>query len=484
MDCKLEKVKCGQGSEDNALSSFLYINKWPKWLIVCFRWTDEDDLQSDVAYVTTSLTGWWLTFFLVLFRPSCDHDHDHDHVRPYSHCRQAPPLKKEMHWGSKSKHLIIIATVLFVLLSSLQRSFRYLETAAGNDLDFLTKSSSELGSSCTAVSSSHNCTPGQNGTWIQDWDFARDYGQYKQPLVFERGGFIARTWGRFQPSQEAPRPWETSWRWQDASSCPIDYTLNASSWCSLVKDLSIDRILFFGDSLSDAQFESLVNILGTNAVHDFQRLPRPMRAKLVCPHAEIPLLAAKESGGIPQAGQQRVDMILSNATREFLQRNGRLLGLFNLGAHYHEQENFQHDFNLLIRWIESMAPLDSLLFFRTTPSGHAQCIPRSPRRFNFTKGQRVEPLHSLDDFVVTEKFGWHLFAKYNEYAREKLKNHHHRFHLLDVVPMTLLRRDGHTGGSDCLHYVSPGPVDWWNHLWYTQLKDIQRHESMCKPRGV
>ena len=40
--------------------------------------------------------------------------------------------------------------------------------------------------------------------------------------------------------------------------------------------------------------------------------------------------------------------------------------------------------------------------------------------------------------------------------------------LLDVYPMTVLRRDGHTGGidcadcgrDDCLHYSLPGPIDW------------------------
>ena len=38
--------------------------------------------------------------------------------------------------------------------------------------------------------------------------------------------------------------------------------------------------------------------------------------------------------------------------------------------------------------------------------------------------------------------------------------------MLDVVPMTALRRDSHTaraenGKEDCLHYCQPGPVDGW-----------------------
>ena len=51
---------------------------------------------------------------------------------------------------------------------------------------------------------------------------------------------------------------------------------------------------------------------------------------------------------------------------------------------------------------------------------------------------------------------------------------------LDVVPMTVLRRDGHMGDEfrpraipegDCLHYALPGPVDWWNHLLFNNVKD-------------
>ena len=44
-------------------------------------------------------------------------------------------------------------------------------------------------------------------------------------------------------------------------------------------------------------------------------------------------------------------------------------------------------------------------------------------------------------------------------------------HFLDIWNMTAMRRDGHTGG-DCLHFVSPGPVEWWNHLLYTFLRNL------------
>ncbi|KAL7538462.1 hypothetical protein ACHAXR_008572 [Thalassiosira sp. AJA248-18] len=39
--------------------------------------------------------------------------------------------------------------------------------------------------------------------------------------------------------------------------------------------------------------------------------------------------------------------------------------------------------------------------------------------------------------------------------------------------MTILRPDGHrTPNKDCLHYLLPGPVDWWNHLLFSNLLEL------------
>ena len=44
--------------------------------------------------------------------------------------------------------------------------------------------------------------------------------------------------------------------------------------------------------------------------------------------------------------------------------------------------------------------------------------------------------------------------------------------ILDVMPMTLLRPDGHRTWirpADCLHYALPGVPDWWNHALQAKL---------------
>jgi hypothetical protein len=64
--------------------------------------------------------------------------------------------------------------------------------------------------------------------------------------------------------------------------------------------------------------------------------------------------------------------------------------------------------------------------------------------------------------------------------------------LLDPWFMTILRPDGHLSGMDagrscelsteeCMLYSLPGPVDWWNHLLISQLKDIATNKENDSP---
>ena len=61
---------------------------------------------------------------------------------------------------------------------------------------------------------------GQNGTWIQDWNYSAMHGQYPSRAVPNKP-YGARTYGRFQPSDDAPFPWPTSFRWVDSNSLMV-----------------------------------------------------------------------------------------------------------------------------------------------------------------------------------------------------------------------------------------------------------------------
>ena len=135
-----------------------------------------------------------------------------------------------------------------------------------------------------------------------------------------------------------------------------------------------------------------------------------------------------------------------------------------------------------------VSPPRDLIFFRTTAAGHDDCE-------NFSAPVATPPPTGRRH----PSYSWQNFDRYNEYARAVLqetldKDHRQReqqqqqqqqqqqgageggqkvvdgVHLLDVVPMTRLRPDGHLQPPvDCLHYSLPGPPDWWNHLLVTQL---------------
>ena len=321
---------------------------------------------------------------------------------------------------------------------------------------------------------------GKNGTWVQDWNFSKHYGQYQSPLVIPPGPYVQKTWGKFQPSDSAPFRWETSWRWQDASQvCKIDYTVSAVKFCNVLYSLQVTRVLFFGDSLSQLMATSFLNKMGIDFV---TTKPKPSNTtnayKLEFPETNntIRFLLAKEGGGHgSRSDPTRVNFTLSDVTRDFVASNpNRTLAILNIGAHSHTMDEYQKDIHILFDTIESFKRPSDLVFFRTTVPGHKGCKPVNPRRFNWTKGLRGVPLKSFADYIPTTQYAWNLFFDYNEYTKRKIaeRTTKPQIHVLDVVNMTILRQDGHTGGRDCLHYFSPGPVDWWNHLLYTHLKEL------------
>jgi len=330
-------------------------------------------------------------------------------------------------------------------------------------------------------------TLGKNGTWIQDWYFAEHYGQYKTPLVIPPGPHARRTWGEFQPSDDAPFRWEASWRWQDYASddCQIDYTVSPDKLCQALYSLQVTRVLFFGDSLSQSMAKSLLNKMGVQHVIT---KPNPSNTtdsyELQCKilNIDVQILLAKEGGGHgSRSNPARLNFFFSNETRNFITSNrGRTLAVLNIGAHYHALYEYKEDFHILLDTIDSFQRPNDLVFFRTTVPGHKGCKPVNARRFNWTRGLRQVPLKHFDEYISTSQYAWDLFFDYNEHtkrtlAERTLKPH---IHLLDVVNMTILRQDGHVGGTDCLHYYSPGPVDWWNHLLYTFLEKLALSKTL------
>eukprot|EP00547_Thalassionema_nitzschioides_P000526 CAMPEP_0194207486 /NCGR_PEP_ID=MMETSP0156-20130528/6214_1 /TAXON_ID=33649 /ORGANISM="Thalassionema nitzschioides, Strain L26-B" /LENGTH=384 /DNA_ID=CAMNT_0038934259 /DNA_START=79 /DNA_END=1233 /DNA_ORIENTATION=- len=334
----------------------------------------------------------------------------------------------------------------------------------------------------------HQCLNalGKNGTWVQDWEFARKFGQHVIPLVESYGPFYRRTWGRFKPTAEIPFPWQTSWRWLDFNSfgddCQIDYTMGGESICEALQALNITHLYFNGDSMTQSQYTSFINKLGSQYV----TIDRNSKgASILCANNTIKVLQTREGqGGQAFPSSPRDNITLTQISKDFFRQKGRKLSIWNMGAHYHQDSHYQEDIVQLFSWMEEYHNKDDLIFFRTTPSGHLNCEPRRPRRFNFSE-YRVRPLKNYNEFKPTSMHTWEKFDAYNTYTKQLLRERQNnssledrpQIRLLDVVNMTLLRPDGHSGGGDCLHYVQPGPIDWWNHLLFTHLVKIREMEG-------
>jgi hypothetical protein len=361
---------------------------------------------------------------------------------------------------------------------------------------------------CTNAEAELECLNvlGRNGTWVQDWDFAQRYGQYKLPRAVGMGPFVKRTRGKFKPSADAPFPWETSWKWVDHNSinqdtCQVDYTMDADKMCSVLGQLGVDRIFFLGDSLSESQYTSFLNSMGRDRLVNYtdhvKETPRinSRECTLLCKDKgfSVRTKSTKVGGGYPFAHSKiRINMTLSSKSREFLTSSPqRMLAILNIGAHYHEIKHFEEDLDTLFGWFDEFERPDDLIFFRSTPSGHKNCVPQIPRQFNFTSGIRTKPLQAYSNFKPDKTFDWNKFESYNMHTRNKLVDRRREretrlstnisaaadIRFLDVYNMTVLRHDGHTGGRDCLHYVEPGPIDWWNHLLYSHLQAIAAVEK-------
>ena len=334
---------------------------------------------------------------------------------------------------------------------------------------------------------------GINGSWIQDFDFARDYGQYPKPWVIPEGPFQRKTAGAFQPSKDAPFPWRTSWKWVDhETDCQVDI-LTIDKFCTVLRELKVDRILFFGDSLTESMYNSLANMVGRD---HFRLSPDNKRnATMICPPENrddlgatdrtVPVFHKKVTVEKVPPSQMRKKIELDHdVLHYFAKSNDRVLGIFNIGAHYHDFNLYREDLDALLNLLSAIKRPQDLYFFRATSPGHEGCRPRT-RKFDWRVGTRLVPLGKFEDYKATvgHRHGWDKFEAYNHYTEQLLLKRNQKglddliFHYLDIWNMTVLRNDAHAAPSDCLHFQAPGPVDWWNHFLFTYLSRLSRHQE-------
>lgn len=344
---------------------------------------------------------------------------------------------------------------------------------------------------------------GRAGLWIQDWDMASQL-QYKTPLdhIF---GFADV---RYLPSKDNPYRLPTTHIWQD-DVCPITMFNTNDSICQLLERNGISRVLMVGDFVTMNQAYSFWKLF------EQEDTPKPMMEKepnwvreISCTNSKKIIMQYIRNDKMTE-NDQPVDLPkkISNCQDVYCYKwkdkyldyyndddNKRSLVIFNFGAHFYSEETFATRMTEFLDLFQQDTRMKErigkdLLFYRTTSPGHEYCN-RMTANVPFENFQEYRK-------TITWKYSWDLHDGFNDIADRMIRqfNQQHTnspslmgrqpINILDVYPMTVLRRDGHVGGkdcrdcfvgNDCFYYSLPGPPDWWNHLLLTNIQDLSTND--------
>jgi hypothetical protein len=337
---------------------------------------------------------------------------------------------------------------------------------------------------------------GKVGQWEQDFDYASQ-AAYRVPLLHHSGA--AETIFRQRAPKDGPleqqfRPAAT-YRWQETfynGSCDVPL-VTREGICSLLNKMGIGRIFFLGDSLSLEQALSLWMLLGPEV--DFLLKDQSAARYIIdCPNVDgfsfvLQFIRNDELliNDLPVSVPDHV-MNCKNYCHpwvdSYISESLRTLSIINIGAHLHDRNLFERGMVRFIETFDGLGRVNDIVMIRTLVPGHKMCGRPG-----------LKPYRSFGEYIndatmegTKDTYNWEVFSFYNDFVSRLLDNRTQkkiqqaRMEVLDVFPMTVLRPDGHmadefkapeTKRTDCLHYSQPGPIDWWNHLMFGNLLDIQ-----------
>lgn len=331
--------------------------------------------------------------------------------------------------------------------------------------------------------------------------------------TFYTSGYRSSKWHRANGNNHSAVYEGNMFAWNDTTTfgrhgCRPIAPVTKASFCHVMRRLEIRRLLLVGDSLMDSQLDSLVSLVGYNYCHfkKCRKNAQITKDSIDCDKTSsdeafsVRVVLYRENlganlrttdvtgredaieksnfpGEIPYCidgpGNQSEALIspwhYCPWHNVYKSTTDKTLLILNQGAHFHSVDTFAKSMDLFVASFNAIGHKDDILVFRNTVPGHHRCFDAD--------GVIPVPQMTHDAFLrryYTTKYDWNLFDTYNHIAKENL--HHIRsdvlVHYLNVYNMTVLRPDSHWAGNDCLHYSLPGPIDFWNHLLFTNLADL------------
>jgi len=355
---------------------------------------------------------------------------------------------------------------------------------------------------------------GRLGHWVQsDWSTVASY-QYPTPIRH----YVGEADIKFQPTTEMPFRLPTTFSWDELifPTCEMQL-LDIEGLCYAMADIDMDRIFIIGDSFGLNQAQSLWKLLGNEDNPNVLGVRDPNWDKVIdCPNVDrsITISYARNDQLIETDTPVDLENDVRNCyafcypwTERYLNFEGATLLMVNTGAHYQSHQQFQYALREFIKKVDELKRIWDVMLFRTSTPGHKDCELRP-----------TTPFENYEEYAptVTNEYSWDKFIGFNDYAvkffddrqREDDRGYdpsadsqtsneevtedlvapkRMKMEVLDIYPMTILRRDGHVSGEecidcqsaalrDCMHYFLPGPPDWWNHLMYSHILDLGRRE--------
>jgi len=345
----------------------------------------------------------------------------------------------------------------------------------------------------TMQAPSMNCLElrGQDGKWVHD-----EQG-YKYPVPeFIPKNELTRYFGPVDGI--APR---TQWTWEDSSPQCQTQLFSREGFCNLMVHLDLQRIFFIGDSLTFQQLRSFWQLMSTEGHRSIiQHQTRknnpsdwggpetkylPFKSTIDCGEGggeatHILEVVFKRTDDLrADLAMEEEELYHQNWLKPYLQSTANTLLVANTGMHTPDQEAYQSDLDTFVETVHSLNRPRDVIAYRSSVPGHANCMDHK------------QPFGSIGEFQHPDLYQWGNIDGYNQYTRHKLQEVGRSsggvdgglspyWVYLDVYPMTILRPDGHKSPNrDCVHYILPGPPDWWNHLMFSNLLDLAQSKGQA-----
>lgn len=360
---------------------------------------------------------------------------------------------------------------------------------------------------------------GSSGYWYVNETFGKQ--------TFYKGGFRSNKWWRryrftIPVYQDNKYDWidtsmsslrnETTDDEYDELSCQIS-AVNRALFCSTMEKLKISRIFAVGDSLTFGQMFSLMRLIGidppppcehgctvkVNICDAYHPLEIIFRRENVGANFMFKTAKTMHRSEIHHFGPEGAYCTENPNPKDVMSYdefcpwqldyntttsgNTRTLLLLNQGAHFHSVTSFRNSFDHFVQAFNQIAHPRDIVVFRSSVPGHKDCWDE------FEKGiDAIDMTHDkfLDRYGIT-KYDWNLFDVYNRYAKDAMATNLTttvRSLYLNVYNMTVLRADAHVSSTDYLHYMHPGPVDFWNHMLFSNLVDLAKIEEKKARKNV